>query len=1021
MHKQRRRLLFLATATLAAGHLGAATPTLTGADVGTPANPGSVTTAGGKITVVGGGSDIWNNSDNFYYAFFEVTGDFDYVVKVESLAGNAGDGGWAKAELMARQAEDWGAGIGLVPGGGDPHISNMTTRPSSDTPADDDPNVDPVPAAGVNYRGPQWRAVRDNASTWTTPNPVITPNMPNNWMRLERVGSVFYMYWSNDGTTWQMYNPYDPQGWDTAGSWPPGTDNPTVAFFSEAWPAKILLGLAVTAHADAYTSTAVFSNLQAWTPVPIAITAQPAATVSIAANSKLELKVGATGDPVHYQWRKDGNPIPRAVGATYTVDLAQTSDSGKYTVKVFGGGQEIISSETLVSVTVDTTPPTIVEAKPLASQTTVQVTFSEPVTAATATVTGNYTFTPAVAVTAAALSADGFSVVLTTAQQALNTVYTLKVNNVKDTGGNTIAADSSVVFTSVSLLKGYAFYERWDDANGDLGDLTAFDTAIKDGTARAPDVTSMVSQFGGPWGATDNYNARVRTFFTPPSNGNYVFFVSSDDSSKVYLSTDDKPANKKLICAENGWSNQYQWTAPGSGSADDKRSDVFTGTEWPDGNVITLKANTPYFMEVLVNEGTGGDGVDVTFIKEGEADPSNDVNGMHLLGDVISWYETVDVLPPVIDTHPADNVTIDAGGTATLSVAAHNPGSAALTYQWQKNGTDIPGATSKDYTISNAGPEDIGQYWVKVSNPKASVTSGQGTPNPTVVLVKATGVFNIEAEDFDYDSGKSKDATGTMPYAGGAYDQLSAVYDVDYHNTDLYTDSSTGDPAHGIYRYNPAGGSDLESSSPQKGVNIADNLGGQWGRTRAGEWDVTANYKIGWISTGDWGNYTRTFPEPAKEYYVFAAQSYDGVAASQLNSSLGFVTAGVGTTTQTVESVGTFNAPGSGDWSRNNLVAMTDSSGAIKTVELGGKKTVRWTYNSGDADYLLFIPKTSGGTQPKFTSIVKNADGSLTITWEGGGTLQAAESVLGPWTDVTSTSPYTVTPTQPILFGRIKK
>jgi hypothetical protein len=57
----------------------------------------------------------------------------------------------------------------------------------------------------------------------------------------------------------------------------------------------------------------------------------------------------------------------------------------------------------------------------------------------------------------------------------------------------------------------------------------------------------------------------------------------------------------------------------------------------------------------------------------------------------------------------------------------------------------------------------------------------------------------------------------------------------------------------------------------------------------------------------------------------------------------------------------------------------------------------------------------------KFTSIVKNADGTITIQWDGGGTLQAAEAVTGPWQDVTSTSPFTVTPTQQILFGRIKK
>jgi hypothetical protein len=84
-------------ASVAAYSSQAATPTLTGVDVGSPSSAGSTTVAAdGKITVVGGGSDIWNASDNFHYAYFKATGDFDYVVKVESLVGNSGDGGWSR-------------------------------------------------------------------------------------------------------------------------------------------------------------------------------------------------------------------------------------------------------------------------------------------------------------------------------------------------------------------------------------------------------------------------------------------------------------------------------------------------------------------------------------------------------------------------------------------------------------------------------------------------------------------------------------------------------------------------------------------------------------------------------------------------------------------------------------------------------------------------------------------------------------------------------------------------------------
>ena len=1002
-------LLFLAAA-LAGYSARAAAPTLTGVDVGSPSIAGSTTTAAdGKITVVGGGSDIWGTSDNFHYGYFKVTGDFDYVVKVDSLKGNAGDGGWAKAELMARLEDPDAPGTG--PQGSDPHISNMTTRPSSDTPATD-PDTGTVGAAGVNYRGPQWRSNRSGNSSWTTPNPVITPNMPNNWVRLERVGSVFYMYWSNDGKTWSMYNPYSPQGWDTKGSWPPGTDSPTEAFFTEAWPSTIFLGLAVTAHADAYTSTAVFSNFGPYTPVPVAITKQPIATANIAANSKLELSVEATGDPVHYEWRRNGTPVStNGVGPTMTIPLAQVSDSGTYTVRVFGGGKEVISTASVVSVTVDTTPPTIVEAKPVSTQTSLQVTFSEPVSSATATVAANYQISGGVTVTSAVLSDDGFTATLVTSQQTLGTPYTLTVTNIKDTAGVVVAAGTKANFTSVSLLKGYASYERWLDSTGDLGDLTAFTTALSEGTARSPDFVSVVNQFGAPWGATDNYNARVRTFFIPPSNGNYVFFVSSDDNSRVYLSTDESPANKKIIAGETQWSNQYQWTVSGYSTdpdvlatyLPDKRSDQSTLGEW--GGPITLVAGKKYYMEILVNEGGGGDGADVTYIKEGAADPSNDAAGMTMKGDVISWYETVDVLPPLIVTEPVASLTIPAGGTGTLSVTATNPGAATLTYQWQLNGRDIPGATSSDYVIANAGPANIGQYWVKVSNPKSTVITGQND-NPTVVLVNAPSVFTIEAEDFNYENGKSKAEASVMPYLGNAYDGLSAVYDVDYHNTGTTTSADGWTP---VYRT----GEPITSGTE---AEMGGNLDGQWGKTRAGAWEVTQNYKIGWIGTGDWGNYTRTFPEGT--YEVFAAGSYDGVGASQLNGSIAFVT-GAATATQTLEPIGVFDAPGTGAWSRNNLVRMTDSAGAPKQVTLGGEKTIRWTYNSGDADYLLFIPVGADPGSKAFTSF-KLTGSNFVIAWTSG-TLESADAVTGPWTAVAgAANPATIPVTGTMKFYRLK-
>ncbi len=62
---------------------------------------------------------------------------------------------------------------------------------------------------------------------------------------------------------------------------------------------------------------------------------------------------------------------------------------------------------------------------------------------------------------------------------------------------------------------------------------------------------------------------------------------------------------------------------------------------------------------------------------------------------------------------------------------------------------------------------------------------------------------------------------------------------------------------------------------------------------------------------------------------------------------------------------------------------------------------------------------------PRITAITRAANGAITVTWTGGGQLEAAATLAGPWAPVTgaTTGTYTFTPAagQPILFGRIRR
>ncbi|WP_374437630.1 M64 family metallopeptidase [Inhella sp.] len=92
---------------------------------------------------------------------------------------------------------------------------------------------------------------------------------------------------------------------------------------------------------------------------------------------------------------------------------------------------------------------------------------------------------------------------------------------------------------------------------------------------------------------------------------------------------------------------------------------------------------------------------------------------------VFDSYTGTQVNLPAITSQPA-SVTVDAGRTATFSVSASS--SAALSYQWRRNGSTISGATAASYTTPATTAADNGaNFSVVVTNSRGSVTSNNAT------------------------------------------------------------------------------------------------------------------------------------------------------------------------------------------------------------------------------------------------------------------------------------------------------
>ena len=97
---------------------------------------------------------------------------------------------------------------------------------------------------------------------------------------------------------------------------------------------------------------------------------------------------------------------------------------------------------------------------------------------------------------------------------------------------------------------------------------------------------------------------------------------------------------------------------------------------------------------------------------------------------------TVNAVAPRITTSPA-NHTVTAGQTATFTVVA--AGTAPLSYQWQKNGVNIAGATAASYTTPVTTTSESGsRFAVVVKNTAGTVTSAAATLTVNAVAPRIT-------------------------------------------------------------------------------------------------------------------------------------------------------------------------------------------------------------------------------------------------------------------------------------------
>lgn len=141
-----------------------------------------------------------------------------------------------------------------------------------------------------------------------------------------------------------------------------------------------------------------------------------------------------------------------------------------------------------------------------------------------------------------------------------------------------------------------------------------------------------------------------------------------------------------------------------------------------DGVVISGATGATYTSSSLTN------GASITLVMTSSLDA-----GCLTASAITSNAKVVSISTPAVITSQPTNLNLCPNTTATFSVTATGTG---LTYQWKKNGTIIPGATSATYAINNIAAGNTGAYSVVVSNTCGSVSS----LNANLTLKTATSI-----------------------------------------------------------------------------------------------------------------------------------------------------------------------------------------------------------------------------------------------------------------------------------------
>jgi hypothetical protein len=303
----------------------------------------------------------------------------------------------------------------------------------------------------------------------------------------------------------------------------------------------------------------------------------------------------------------------------------------------------------------------------------------------------------------------------------------LAYNNATIYAVSRIPEGSLVITSSVTTLHvgaavheaGFVHDERWD--NKVVNDILTGNVSL------APNFQMAITEWGVSTdnaGGHNDFARRVTGYFKPPTTGLYTFYVTSDDDSILFVSTDDTPGHKRQVASQGGWnSGGYRWnTANGGGVASQTVSDTFTigGVAQNPGGIM-LTNGQRYYVEQDMHQGGGGANLGVTFTAFGAGAPAAGTqsalngNAVEMTVPRCTYVAYTQQPQNVANARLGSKVAFTAAGATDSQVSVGGPigyeetfANSKLFFKWFTNGVQVPGQTSSKLLLGPVTADMVG-------------------------------------------------------------------------------------------------------------------------------------------------------------------------------------------------------------------------------------------------------------------------------------------------------------------------